>query len=148
MIDKKTKPTPKKKKPSSEKVAHYTAVLVEDLESKFQFVIEHVTDVEERMMKRMDQRFAEQDARFDVIEHILLDHSEILKDHSEILKDHGEILKDHSEILKDHGEILKDHSQSFSSISGLLNQMIQRETDHSSDIKTLQDAVFGSTRSQ
>ena len=134
MIDKKTKPTPKKKKPSSEKVAHYTAVLVEDLESKFQFVIEHVTDVEERMMKRMDQRFAEQDARFDVIEHILLDHSEILKDHSEI--------------LKDHGEILKDHSQSFSSISGLLNQMIQRETDHSSDIKTLQDAVFGSTRSQ
>lgn len=64
---------------AAENVAHYTAVLVEDLKDQFKFVIEHVSGMEERLIKRMDTRFSEHDARFDVIDMVLKGHSQSLQ---------------------------------------------------------------------
>ncbi len=61
--------------------------------------------------------------RFDKIE-------KILKEHTEMLKDHGQTLKEHSAVIKEQSRILKEHSVSFENlgeaIQGLATHMDER----------------------
>lgn len=57
-------------------VGHQTAILVEGLRSDFRLVIEKVDGMEERLNHRADERFAQQDEKFDRIEAILRMHSQ------------------------------------------------------------------------
>ncbi len=53
----------------------YDAVLFEQMNSKFDTIMAGMTAMEDRLVTRMDERFAHQDARFDVIEGVLHQHS-------------------------------------------------------------------------
>lgn len=72
-----------KSDPLAKEIAHYNAILIEDLKDQFKFVIEHVSGVEERLTKRMDERFVAHDQRFDIIESVLTQHSKMLQANEE-----------------------------------------------------------------
>lgn len=67
----------------AEEIAHYNGVLIENLRDEFRMVIEHVDGVKEQLIRRMDERFAKQDGRFDVIEAVLRHHSQMLQTNEE-----------------------------------------------------------------
>ena len=51
------------------------AVVLEQMDSKMDLVLESVTEWRRELVDRMDMRFAQHDARFDVIEGVLHQHS-------------------------------------------------------------------------
>lgn len=113
------KRSPKKqsnKKTDSEQVAHYTAVLVEDLKDQFKFVIEKVEGMEERLILRMDERFAKQDERFDIIE---------------------SILKEHSQMLQANEERWKQNDARLGRIESKLDKVVDKVEQHDQDIYQL-----------
>ena len=59
-----------------EKIEHYNAILIEELTSQFKFVTEHMMSIEERLTKKMDDKFGQVDSRFDMIEKTLELHSQ------------------------------------------------------------------------
>jgi len=61
-----------------EKIEHYNAILIEELTSQFKFVTEHMMSIEERLAKKMDDKFGQVDSRFDIIEKTLENHSDRL----------------------------------------------------------------------
>lgn len=81
---KKSKAAPKKKRvfkvedQNINTVEHYNAVLIEDLHSKMDFVIEHMNGVETRLSEKMDNIQQENNKRFDNIEGVLQYHSTLL----------------------------------------------------------------------
>ncbi len=54
------------KLPPAEQIAHYNAILVEDLSSKFKLVLEKMSDFETRINHRVDERFNQLSARLDL----------------------------------------------------------------------------------
>ena len=72
----KTKKTAVENQSQWTEVRHQVAVLMEDMDSKFNMVIEKVQGSEERLIRRMDERFAIQNQRFDLVETVLKQHSQ------------------------------------------------------------------------
>lgn len=98
---------------TAKSIAHYNGILIEELNSKFKFVVEHVTGVEARLMGRMDEKFSEIDDNFDQVRKVLGYHSQLLEKHGQILDHHSQVLEKHSQILDHHGQVLDDHTESF-----------------------------------
>lgn len=78
---KKPRPTNKAKKlktndPSVTSMEHYNAVLLEDINSKMETVIEYMGSVKNELIQRMDERFDEHDRQFEIIGKVLRHHSE------------------------------------------------------------------------
>ena len=68
---------PKKKIATTEKdFQRYNAIMLEQLDSKFNMLVEYITGVKETLIERMDLRFDQHETRFDIIENILRDHSQ------------------------------------------------------------------------
>ena len=72
----------KYKDKSAKEIAHESVIMIESLRSDFKFVIEHMMGVEDRLIKRMDEKFAEHGQRLDVIEGVLRHHSEMHQEHN------------------------------------------------------------------
>lgn len=130
---------PKKKKPRSakqvkdlsrsEEVAHYLSILAENMQSEFKMVSEKADSTEERLIQRMDEKFAEQNVRFERIELVLGKHSGklneqgmVLNTHTEILNEHGKILNEHGKVLNEHGKVLNEHGKILNGLTKTLNE--------------------------
>ena len=75
-----SKTTPKKESvimTSAQEIQHYNAIMIEELRSQFRAVIEHSTSIEQRLVARMDQTDEKTERRFQDIETILKQHSEL-----------------------------------------------------------------------
>lgn len=124
------KRSPKKqsrKKTDSEQVAHYTAVLVEDLKDQFKFVIEKVEGMEERLILRMDERFTKQDERFDIIE-------SVLKEHSRMLQANEGRWNQNEERWNRNEERWKQNDTRLNRIESKLDKVVNKVEQHDQDI--------------
>lgn len=91
------------------------------------FVIEKVSDMEERINQRIDEKFAKLEMRLDVIEGVV-------KSHSATLQSHSQILEKHSQILEAHGKTLER-------IENILEKVVEKLEQHDHDIKQLKAFV-------
>ncbi len=151
---KSTKPVEELSK--QEELTHYVGVLMEDMESKFNMVIEKVEGLEESLNHKIDVKFAEQDLRFDRIEFVLgkhgdtlaghtkiLDeHSTILGEHTKILDEHTKILNEHSKVLAEHSTTLGEHGESLDRLETKFDALAKKVDQHDKDIQEIKTVVF------
>ena len=113
--------TPKKKSKSPKKIQpSYEGILLEDMQSKFDAVIDHMNGVEVRLTQRMDERFSQHDQRFDTIEAVLREHS----------RKFGEIENK-----------LVDHDRRFDVLETKLDRVVEKVEYHNGSILELKAAV-------
>lgn len=113
---------------SAAQIEHYNAILIEDLRSQFRLVIEHVQTASSSLGERIDRFEQKTESRFEIIETILRQHSEILNEHSRILDEHSGILNEHSGVLRHLAKGMD-----------ALSDQVERQDG---DIVTLKEAVF------
>lgn len=116
-------------KPSSETIAHYNAVLIEDLRSEFKFVVEHVSSLSDRLDKKFDEQEVKFNERFNIIEAILQDHSCRWQENDKRWEENHAYLR---EMLKLLNRTIDDQ-----------DALSQRVDAHDRDLSTLKTAVFG-----
>lgn len=101
----------------------YNAILIEELRSEFKFVIEHVTGVEERLTRRMDEKF--EDVR------------KILTHHSDLLNENGESWKKNEERWQKNEEHWQKNDVRLERIEQKLDTVIEKVAEHDITLKKL-----------
>ena len=146
--------TPIEKLNKNETIEHYNAVLLEDIKSKMELVIEGMEITKESIHKEVSEFRCETNQRFDMIEGIvrehsgqlqnieatLADHGRQLADHGRQLADHGRQLTDHGRQLTDHGRQLTDHGGRLDRIETKVDKIGERLDNHETRITTLETA--------
>src|SRR3989338_4710108 len=139
--------TPIEKLNKNETIEHYNAVLLEDIKSKMELVIEGMEITKEFIHKEVSEFRCETNQRFDMIEGIVREHSgqlqnieATLADHGRQLADHGKQLTDHGRQLTDHGRQLTDHGGRLDRIETKVDKIGERLDNHETRITTLETA--------
>ena len=139
--------TPIEKLNKNETIEHYNAVLLEDIKSKMELVIEGMEITKESIHKEVSEFRCETNQRFDMIEGIVREHSgqlqnieATLADHGRQLADHGKQLTDHGRQLTDHGRQLTDHGGRLDRIETKVDKIGERLDNHETRITTLETA--------
>ena len=139
--------TPIEKLNKNETIEHYNAVLLEDIKSKMELVIEGMEITKESIHKEVSEFRCETNQRFDMIEGIVREHSgqlqnieATLADHGRQLADHGRQLTDHGRQLTDHGRQLTDHGGRLDRIETKVDKIGERLDNHETRITTLETA--------
>lgn len=78
MVKKKEKIIDPLKDRKSKRTEHYNAVLIEHLDSKFDLVLEHSKETREVLIKKIDEKFTEQDQKISDIQLAIKQHGEKL----------------------------------------------------------------------
>ena len=68
---------------SSQDIAHYNAILIEEIRSDLKAVVDHVLGVESRLSQRMEQYQTETRERFQIIESVLSHHTQMFQQNEE-----------------------------------------------------------------
>ena len=100
--------TPVKDLKKSDSIEHYNAVLLEDIKSKMEQVIEVTETTKESIHKEMNEFREEVNQRFDMVESVVRAHSGQLQNIEITLAGHGRQLTDHGKQLTDHGKQLTE----------------------------------------
>lgn len=83
MLAKKRSSSKKTTARSSRSISHYNAILIEELQSQFKFVVEHAETAYDKLSEKIDNFRQETEARFTIIEAVLKQHSTMLKQNEE-----------------------------------------------------------------
>ena len=132
--------TPIEKLNKNEAIEHYNAVLLEDIKSKMELVIEGMEITKESIHKEVSEFRCETNQRFDMIEGIVREHSGQLQNIEATLADHGRQLADHGRQLTDHGRQLTDHGGRLDRIETKVDKIGERLDNHETRITTLETA--------
>ena len=132
--------TPIEKLNKNETIEHYNAVLLEDIKSKMELVIEGMEITKESIHKEVSEFRCETNQRFDMIEGIVREHSGQLQNIEATLADHGRQLADHGRQLTDHGRQLTDHGGRLDRIETKVDKIGERLDNHETRITTLETA--------
>lgn len=127
---KKTTETSWGKMSKTETLIHRQTILIENLESNFKFVIEKVDGMEERINRRADERFAQQDERFDRIE-------AVLRVHSQLLNQNEERWKQNEKRWVENGERWAKNDNCLERIETKLDTVIEKVERHDVEIKEI-----------
>ncbi len=123
---------------------HYNGILLEDMRSQIQLVIEKVMGSEESLRGEMQLMRTDFEGRFQGLEALIKmnsddiktnseeihGHSKILASHSKILESHSKILASHSTVLESHTKTLDEHSRSLDRIETKLDRLVDKVEKH------------------
>ncbi len=98
--------TPVKDLKTEETLDHRKVILLEDIQTKMELVIEGMESTKESLTKKIGDFEDRVDQRFDMIECVVREHSGQLQNIEKQLADHGKQLADHGKLLAGHGERL------------------------------------------
>ncbi len=140
--------TPVKDLKKSDSIEHYNAVLLEDIKSKMEQVIEVTETTKESIHKEMNEFREEVNQRFDMVESVVRAHSGQLQNieitlagHGRQLTDHGKQLTDHGKQLTDHGKQLTDHGKQLTDHGKQLTEINKHVTEHDTRFDKLETDV-------
>jgi len=85
------------KGPEDRRKEHYTAILIEELDSKFKFVVEHMSGIEERLSRDLREFKIETEANFKQVGRVLKFHSDLLEKNEERWKQNEQRWKQNEE---------------------------------------------------
>jgi len=118
----------------SKNSSNYDSVLFEQMNAKFDLIMEGMTSMEQRLNKRIDERFAKHDAHFDIIEGVLHQHS--------LHFTRIESRLDKVELRLDGVELRLDRVESrLNRVETKLDDVCSTIKRHDNDIRTLQASI-------
>lgn len=117
---------------------HYNAILLEEVRSQMELVLEKVTGSEDRLMTAIRELRIEHDQRFDVIEAVLRQHSQILQQHDRQFEKIGQRLdRVETQIV----EMRQELSSTRQELSAKIDTTGVRLDHHEQDISLLKQAA-------
>lgn len=119
------------KKQESNNIAHYNAILIENLQSQFKFVTEHVDTMGQSIRGEIQQFRSEVNGRFEVIE-------TIVREHSQILQEHGKKLEQNDKRWEQNDKRWEQNAATLSRIETKLDHFVEKVDDHEERISTLE----------
>ncbi len=116
-MSKATTRTPVKNLKPDETIEHYNAVLLEDIRSKMQQVIEGMDSTKTEIKRELGEFRAEANEHFEMLDTVVREHSGQLQNIERQLADQSKQLADQSKQLADHGKQLAGHGKQLAEIN-------------------------------
>ncbi len=137
MRKKPTIKTPVKNLKKSETIAHYNAILIENIESNMKAVIESVEATESRLSNEMSEFRKEVNNRFEIVEGVLRIHS---RDINELKTDVSGLKTDVSGLKTDVSGLKTEMHEMEQRLTEKIDKIVEKVDDHETRIIKLESA--------